>query len=121
MVQSLAAHAKAKVMSTVLHANCDAAAARVTRREAPVAHPNLVLATTILASSLAFIDGSVVNVGLPAIGRSLSADAGALQWVITERTFLAHAFRTSESGRLLYPEQIFAAPKKSGKTGFAAL
>src|SRR6516162_2723896 len=60
----------------------DAAAARVTRREAPVAHPNLVLATTILASSLAFIDGSVVNVGLPAIGRSLSADAGALQWVI---------------------------------------
>ena len=69
-------------MSTVLHANCDAAAACVTRREAPVAHPNLVLATTILASSLAFIDGSVVNVGLPAIGRSLSADAGALQWVI---------------------------------------
>src|SRR6516162_7541524 len=76
MVQSLAAHAKAKVMSTVLHANCDAAAACVTRREAPVAHPNLVLATTILASSLAFIDGSVVNVGLPAIGRSLSADTG---------------------------------------------
>src|SRR6516164_8923586 len=82
MVQNLAAHAEAKVMSTVLHANCDAAAARVTRREAPVAHPNLVLATTILASSLAFIDGSVVNVGLPAIGRSLSADAGALQWII---------------------------------------
>jgi len=67
-----------KVMSTVLHANCDAAAARVTRHEAPVAHPNFVLATTILASSLAFIDGSVVNVGLPAIGRSLSADTGAL-------------------------------------------
>jgi MFS family permease len=41
-----------------------------------------VLATTILASSLAFIDGSVVNVGLPAIGRSLSANAAALQWVI---------------------------------------
>src|SRR5215471_6838525 len=69
-------------MSTVLVANCDAAAARVTRREAPVAHPNLVLATTILASSLAFVDGSVVNVGLPAIGRNLSADAPALQWVI---------------------------------------
>src|SRR6516162_986776 len=82
MVQSSAAHAKAKVMSTVLHANCDAAAARVRRREAPVAHPNFVLATTILGSSLAFIDGSVVNVGLPAIGRSLLADAAALQWVI---------------------------------------
>jgi EmrB/QacA subfamily drug resistance transporter len=69
-------------MSTVPHAYCDAAAARMTRPAAPVAHPNFVLATTILASSLAFIDGSVVNVGLPAIRRSLSADAGALQWVI---------------------------------------
>lgn len=41
-----------------------------------------VLATTILASSLAFVDGSVVNVGLPAIGASLRADAAALQWVV---------------------------------------
>jgi len=52
------------------------------RAAAPVAHPNFVLATTVLASSLAFVDGSVVNVGLPAIGRSLSADARALQWII---------------------------------------
>jgi EmrB/QacA subfamily drug resistance transporter len=28
------------------------------------------------------VDGSVVNVGLPVIGRSLSADAGALPWII---------------------------------------
>jgi EmrB/QacA subfamily drug resistance transporter len=41
-----------------------------------------VIATTILASSLAFIDGSVVNVGLPAIGASLDAGAGDLQWVV---------------------------------------
>ena len=38
-----------------------------------------------------------------------------------ERDFLAHAFKTDENGRLLYPEQVFGAPKKSGKTGFAAL
>jgi hypothetical protein len=38
-----------------------------------------------------------------------------------EQAFLDHAFKTGESGRLLYGEQIFAAPKKSGKTGFAAL
>ena len=44
--------------------------------------PQLVLAATILASSLAFVDGSVVNVGLPVIGRSLSADPGALPWLI---------------------------------------
>src|SRR6202041_663288 len=46
------------------------------------AYPRLVVATTILASSLAFIDGSVVNVGLPAIGRSFHADAAGLQWVV---------------------------------------
>jgi EmrB/QacA subfamily drug resistance transporter len=40
------------------------------------------LATSILASSLAFVDGSVVNVGLPAIGRSLDAGAADLQWTI---------------------------------------
>ncbi|WP_332878944.1 MFS transporter [Massilia sp. S19_KUP03_FR1] len=49
---------------------------------AAVAHPRLVLATTILASSLAFVDGSVVNVGLPAIARSFPADAGSLSWVV---------------------------------------
>jgi len=46
------------------------------------AHPRLVLATTILASSLSFIDGSIVNVGLPAIGRGLHAAGGNLSWII---------------------------------------
>jgi EmrB/QacA subfamily drug resistance transporter len=46
------------------------------------ARPALVLVTCILASSLAFVDGSVVNVGLPAIGRSLGAGAADLQWVV---------------------------------------
>jgi EmrB/QacA subfamily drug resistance transporter len=45
-------------------------------------HPNWTLITTILASSLAFIDGSVVNVGLAAIRADLKADASGLQWVI---------------------------------------
>jgi EmrB/QacA subfamily drug resistance transporter len=45
-------------------------------------HGAFVLTACILASSLAFVDGSVVNVGLPAIGRSLQGDAQALQWVI---------------------------------------
>jgi phage terminase large subunit-like protein len=38
-----------------------------------------------------------------------------------ERQFLAHAYQTDASGRLVYPEQLYACPKKSGKTGFAAL
>ncbi len=41
-----------------------------------------MLATCILASSLAFVDGSVVNVALPAIGHSLHAPPGALPWVV---------------------------------------
>lgn len=48
----------------------------------PVAHPRWLLATCILASSLAFVDGSVVNVGLPAIGRSLGASGDGLSWVV---------------------------------------
>ena len=47
-----------------------------------VKHPRLILATCILASSLAFVDGSVTNVGLPAIGKSLSATGAQLQWAI---------------------------------------
>ena len=69
-------------MSTAAHPYCDSAAALSAEHGGKAAHPRLVLATTILASGLGFIDGSVVNVGLPAIGRSLQADAGALQWVV---------------------------------------
>jgi phage terminase large subunit-like protein len=32
-----------------------------------------------------------------------------------------YAFVTGPDGRLLYPEQVYACPKKSGKTTFAAI
>jgi phage terminase large subunit-like protein len=38
-----------------------------------------------------------------------------------ERAFLEHAYQTDDSGRLIYPEQLYSCPKKSGKTGFAAM
>jgi phage terminase large subunit-like protein len=38
-----------------------------------------------------------------------------------ERAFLEHAFKRDDNGRLLYPEQIYSCPKKSGKTTFAAI
>lgn len=41
-----------------------------------------ILAATILGSSLAFIDGSVVNVALPSIQASLGASASVTQWII---------------------------------------
>ncbi len=41
-----------------------------------------VLAATILGSSMAFIDTTVVNVALPVMQRELGADVAAAQWVI---------------------------------------
>src|ERR1700758_4168477 len=57
---------------------CDRAMGLAFRPPAP-GRPRLVAVVTILASSLAFVDGSVVNVGLPAIGRDLHAGAAGLQ------------------------------------------
>jgi EmrB/QacA subfamily drug resistance transporter len=69
-------------VSLFLHATCDAAVAGAVTPRAKARYPNLVLATTVLGSSLAFVDGSVVNVGLPAIRESLGAEGETLQWVI---------------------------------------
>jgi EmrB/QacA subfamily drug resistance transporter len=41
-----------------------------------------ILAATIIGSSMAFIDGTVVNVALPALQRSLGATLTDSQWVI---------------------------------------
>jgi EmrB/QacA subfamily drug resistance transporter len=41
-----------------------------------------ILAATVLASSMAFIDGTVVNVALPALQTNLNATAVDVQWVI---------------------------------------
>lgn len=76
-------------MSAVLHSSCDRGIAESCRgrgRTAKGAHARLILATTILASSLAFIDGSIVNVGLPEIGRSLQASGASLAWVVNAYT-----------------------------------
>src|SRR3984957_5321546 len=51
---------------------------------APCAHgaEPWILATTIIASSMAFVDGTVVNVALPALQRSLGATLASSQWII---------------------------------------
>lgn len=49
-------------------------------------YPALVLTTCILASSLSFIDGSVLNVALPAIGQSFDAHTAEVQWVMNAFT-----------------------------------
>jgi EmrB/QacA subfamily drug resistance transporter len=41
-----------------------------------------VLAIAVLGSGIAFLDGTVVNVALPDIGRDLDASTSSLQWVL---------------------------------------
>jgi EmrB/QacA subfamily drug resistance transporter len=41
-----------------------------------------VLAISVLGSGMAFLDGTVVNVALPDIGRDLGASTAALQWIL---------------------------------------
>lgn len=69
-------------MTTSAHVACDVGIARASGPSAAPRHAGLVLTATILTSSLAFVDGAVVNVGLPAIGRDLHGRAADLQWAI---------------------------------------
>ena len=63
---------------------CDEAVIRPAGVEAPCAPEARpwILAATILGSSIAFIDGTVVNVALPAIQASLHATVIDVQWVV---------------------------------------
>jgi len=45
-----------------------------------------VIAATVLGSSMAMLDGTVVNVALPTIGKDLHTSLAGLQWVITAYT-----------------------------------
>jgi EmrB/QacA subfamily drug resistance transporter len=65
-------------------APCDEGVIRAGRETAGCAERSRpwVLAATILGSAMAFIDGSVVNVALPAIQADLAASIEGAQWVV---------------------------------------
>src|SRR5215211_7399231 len=50
-----------------------------------------VLAATILGSSMAFIDGSVVSVALPAMQSDLAAPVSQAQWIVNAYMLLQGA------------------------------
>lgn len=69
---------------TVLNPPCDEGVIRSGPAAVPcprAAEP-WVLAATILASSMSFIDGTAVNVALPALQRNLGATVAQVQWVV---------------------------------------
>ena len=71
-------------MGAVFKHPCDEGvvlSARVSEPPVAAARP-WILAVTVLGSSLAFVDGSVVNVALPALQRELGASVAGVQWVV---------------------------------------
>lgn len=67
-------------MSATGPAPCDTLAA--TARKGGGSGGAGALIATVLGSSVAMIDGSVVNVALPAIARGLGADGAGVQWIV---------------------------------------
>ncbi len=74
---------------SVDYAHADGAKAKAVR------YPGWTIAATMLASSLAFIDGSVTNVALPAIGKDLGSGASDLPWIINAYLLPLSALRQS--------------------------
>jgi EmrB/QacA subfamily drug resistance transporter len=73
---------------------CDAGVIRAAQTDfAVLSHrrKRLTLAATILGSSMAFIDGSVVNIAVPAIQQALHADAASTQWIVNAYLLLLGA------------------------------
>jgi EmrB/QacA subfamily drug resistance transporter len=73
---------------------CDEAAIDATRpaRNCAASAKPWVLVATILASSIAYIDESVVNVALPAIESELHTSVAVIQWLVNAYTLSLSAF-----------------------------
>ena len=71
-------------MANIFPQPCDEGVMRARQNVVPCARVSepWILAATILGSSMAFIDGTVVNVALPALQKNLDATVGDVQWVV---------------------------------------
>src|SRR6266481_4383376 len=81
-------------MWALIQEPCDENVIRSAPQTAPCAKSRgpWILAATILATSMAFIDGTAVNVALPALQANLNATAVDVQWVIEAYSLLLSAF-----------------------------
>src|SRR6266446_8791765 len=71
-------------MGNIFKQPCDEAIIRsgVATAPCPQSAGPWILAATILGSSMVFIDGTVVNVALPALQSKLNATTVDVQWVV---------------------------------------
>src|SRR5438105_7414101 len=99
-------------MATIARPPCDEAAILAGSRGHPATtNGPWVLAATILGSSMAFIDGTVVNVALPALQTALGATIAQVQWVVESYAlFLAALLLIGGSlGDMFGRRKMFAA------------
>ena len=99
-------------MGSIARPPCDEAAILAGSCKRPVsADGPWILAATILGSSMVFIDGTVVNVALPALQSALHATIGDVQWVVESYAlFLATLLLIGGSlGDLYGRRKIFTA------------
>ncbi len=79
-------------MASIARPPCDEAAIVAAPAGKPfVRRGPWVLAATILGSSMAFIDGTVVNVALPALQTGLGATVSDVQWIVESYALLLAA------------------------------
>src|SRR5438105_13825267 len=76
-------------MANILKPPCDSGIIHSAPAPSPVTSSSTkrnsgawILAATILGSSIAFIDGTVVNVALPVLQRDLQATVADVQWIV---------------------------------------
>jgi EmrB/QacA subfamily drug resistance transporter len=75
-------------MTMLIKSPCEESAVRSAPGAGPSCRGPWVLIATILASSMAFIDGTAVNVALPALQAGLHASVTEIQWVVESYALL---------------------------------
>ncbi len=99
-------------MASIAKPPCDEGVILAGSRDHPAAtNGHWILAATILGSGMAFIDGTVVNVALPALQKALDANLADVQWVVESYAlFLAALLLVGGSlGDIYGRRKIFAA------------
>src|SRR5580658_4207215 len=98
-------------MSNIARSPCDEAAILARAPGEQAAGGFWVLTVAILGSSMAFIDGTVVSVALPALQSGLHATLGDVQWVVEAYTLLLAALLLTGGslGDLFSLRKVFAA------------
>src|SRR6266550_7855919 len=99
-------------MANIARPPCDEAAILAGPCERPATtNGPWILAATIVGSSMAFIDGTVVNVALPALQSALHASIADVQWVVESYALLLAALLLvgGSLGDLYSRRKVFAA------------